>query len=66
MTYHDTTLRDLAEEVLNPCAGSCYSEFEEGRPCSRHGRPAPTLTTPESPTPSLSASRNPESRTGRA
>lgn len=24
-----------------PCSGQCYSEFEEGRACSRHGRPAP-------------------------
>jgi hypothetical protein len=29
----------------SPCSGSCYSEFEEGRACSRHGRPAPEPTS---------------------
>lgn len=24
------------------CNGSCYSEFEEGRPCRRHGRQPPS------------------------
>ncbi len=31
------------------CSGSCYSEFENGQPCSRHGRPAPTTEPQPAP-----------------
>lgn len=33
---------DYPAGELAACAGSCYSEFEEGRACTAHGRPAPT------------------------
>lgn len=34
----------MAETMEETCSGSCYSEFEEGRACSRHGREAPTVS----------------------
>ena len=48
LSSEEYRLRGWKARETDPCSGSCYSEFEEGRACSRHGRPAPSLGADDS------------------